>query len=231
VQGTYQTDSTSTLAMLTIEPDPTQISSNLNGIDAGNADVILHHIVVHHFPGSGVVAGPLGRLVGFFLTLVSNEWHGADSQALTTIRSSIVGLNQKTGLKVPDAALVTFNDLYGNVMGDLSSTVVGADNQSSPALFLNDLGDFREMGDSPTIDKASPTESFNQEPQPHGDRANEGAYGDTIDAAKTPPQGGGGGGSSGGGGGGGGGCGLIGIDLLATLAFVWLWKRRRKSLR
>lgn len=40
---------------------------------------------------------------------------------------------------------------------------------------------------SPTVDAGDPAEPYNQEPNPNGVRANQGSYGDTPQASKTPP--------------------------------------------
>jgi len=216
VSGSYPTSLLSMVAMLTLE-------NGIMGLDAATADVLVRNVIVHDLGGTAFMASNGGRFQVINCTVMSNAGDGIASNAVTTIRNTVIGKNLGTGILAPSASSVSYTDAYHNAT-DFGPGLSGTGNNSSGASFVNEAGhDYTETGDSATVDHGDPVDVFSSEPLPNGGRINEGAYGNTPWAASAPS---GNGGSSGTGGGGGGGCGFTGLESILVLALVRVLSRR-----
>lgn len=83
----------------------------------------------------------------------------------------------------------TYNDFFGNTSGVYEDTVFPFVTESAN-LLLDPLLDALSVPSvcSPTVDAADPTADFSLEPEPNGDRANQGHLGGTADAVPTLPD-------------------------------------------
>ncbi len=82
-----------------------------------------------------------------------------------------------------------YNDFFGNTSGVYEDTVFPFVTQTAN-LSLNPLLDALSVPSicSPTVDAADPAADFSLEPEPNGDRANQGHLGGTADAVQTLPD-------------------------------------------
>jgi outer membrane protein assembly factor BamB len=185
------------------------VTNGTTGIDAGAADVVIHHVVVHSIQGSGIVGGAAGSLEVRNCTVMENAADGVQAQAAATVvRNTVAGLNGGYGIWAPEGAAVSYNDAWDNAAGDYAFASWGPANQSAAAVFVDPSdGTYLEAVGSPTVDAGDPADEYDLEPAPNGGRINQGAYGNTPYAAKSfVPSGAAGGGGGGGGGGGLGAC-------------------------
>lgn len=195
------------------------ITGGAVGVTAGTADVLLDHLVVHHMTSHGAAGAAGGRLRAINCTFVDNGGDGLRALGAGSARNSLFGGNTGIGLNVPPGASSTYNAAFGNGGGNYGAGVTGTGNGSSAALFVDAPGfDYTEATGSPSIDAGDPADAFAAEPDPNGGRINQGAFGNTPWAGRSPPP------SGGGGGGGGGGCGLTGLEPL----LLFLLRRRRQ---
>lgn len=212
------------------------VNGGSTGIDAGNAEVRIDHVVVHGVDGAGIRAAAQAILEIVNVTIMDNNGDGIESaSSVATIVNSIVAMNQGVGIDVPAAAIVEYNDAYYNLGGEWARAPLGLGNVSTAGAWREDPPEpeYYEAEGSAAVDAGAPPEhpfgDYANEPSPNGGRVNLGAYGNTSQAARStqvaevPPPGGDGGGDvpedgggsgetagtqspGGGGGGGGGGC-------------------------
>lgn len=226
VNGTYGVDPVAEIAYLTI-------TNGGIGIDAGNADVYVHHVVMHTLSSDAIVGSAGGRLRVEFATISGNGGDGiSGTSPITSVSGCILEQNGGFGADLPPAATVSYTDFYLNALGPLGGPVVETGNLSLMPVFIDAA--FHVQDGSVTVDKGDPAMPVTQEPSPNGGRVNMGAYGDTPEAALTVgggftggPSGGTVGttpGSSpgGGGGGGGGGCGLSSVGVMPSWLSLWV---------
>jgi hypothetical protein len=189
-------------------------------VDAGSADVILDHVVIHHVTGHAVSSNAGGRLRAVHCTIASNGGDGLRASGLSTVRHCIVVKNAGTGLNLAAGADAEYNDVFQNTVANYGAGITGNGNISVPAAFLNEAAsDYRDASASPTVDAGDPADPVGSEPAPNGGRINQGVTGGTVWAATTPqavPWGGGGHKKR---------CGLLGPELLLPL--LWLRFRGR----
>jgi outer membrane protein assembly factor BamB len=215
VGGTYGIDPSSEIGGLTI-------GSGASGIDAGDADVWIHHVLVHGMTGDAIVGSAAGQLLIQNVTLTSNGGTGVrGAGSLTVVDSSIIDANGGYGVELPAGAEVRYSDLYGNVLGDVAGSPTLTGNISAAPIYAD--GAYHEDRASPTVDAGNPALPYDQEPDPDGGRINQGAYGNTAEATST----------SGGGGGGSGGCSIAGLSAggTATIPALALFVAALAALR
>jgi hypothetical protein len=218
VQGSYPTDPTSTISNLTI-------TSGSIGVDAGTADVLLQHVIIHHVTSHGAASGAGGRLQAVNCTIMSNGGDGIRALGTAAVRNCVVGKNLGAGLNVPAGALINYDDAYANGTADYPAGVGGAGNQTAAAVFLDEAANnYIEDSSSPTVDAGDPLDDYSKELAPNGNRINQGAFGNTRWAASrgaTPgPV------PSGSSRGHHGGCGLLGLDAVLLLSLCRRLRRR-----
>jgi len=103
----------------------------------------------------------------------------------STIVNNIIVHNLHAGISVSSAALISYNEVWNNYP-DYDRGRAGRTNISLPAAFRDaDNNDFHLPAYSPLIDRGDPASSYQNEPQPNGDRINLGAYGNTPEAAAS----------------------------------------------
>jgi hypothetical protein len=218
VQGSFPANPTSAIGNLTI-------TGGTVGVDAGTADVLLDHVIIHHMSSHGASSAAGGRLRAVNCTVMSNGGDGLRALGTSSIRNCIVGKNLGAGLNAPAGATVTYDNVYGNGISDYPAGVTGPGNLTAPAAFVNEAGNnFVEDPLSTTVDTGDPVDVFIRELAPNGGRINQGAFGNTRWAAGkgTAP------GTGGGGHRGGGGCGLTGLEAVALLVLLSLRQRRNR---
>lgn len=190
------------------------ISGGTGGIKVSAGDVYVHHVIVHDSASHGIEALAGTKLMVVNTTILNNAGSGIRSAAPeTTVRNNICGNNTGVGIETVAGSQVTYNDSYSNAASNYSGPT-GTGNLSSPASFTAaSMVDqtYLEQSNSSSVDAGDPADPFFNEPSPNGGRINQGAYGNTVYAAKTPPAAVV---TEAGGGGGGGGC------YLATAALA-----------
>jgi subtilisin-like proprotein convertase family protein len=215
VQGSFPADPTSTISDLTL-------TGGTVGVDAGTADVFIHHLIIHHVTSHGVASAAGGRLRAVNCTILSNGGDGVRAVSTAEVRNCIVGRNGGAGLNVPAGAVVNYDDVYANGTSDYPAGAGGTGNLTAPAIFVDEpSNNFIESSGSPTVDSGDPLDAFPKELAPNGARINQGAFGNTRWAASTPAPGGG---SRGG-------CGLLGPEGLGFALLSALLNRRRRERR
>ncbi len=218
VQGSFPADPTSTIGNLTV-------TGGTIGVDAGTADVLLDHVIIHHASSHGASSAAGGRLRAVNCTVMSNGGDGLRALGTASVRNCIVGKNLGAGLNVPVGSTVTYDNVYGNGISDYPAGVTGPGNLTAPATFVDEAANkFFEDPLSSTVDTGDPLDVFIKELAPNGGRINQGAFGNTRWAAQkgTAP------GTGGGGRRGGGGCGLTGLEAVALLVLLSLRRRRNR---
>ncbi|MBF0384381.1 MAG: right-handed parallel beta-helix repeat-containing protein [Candidatus Omnitrophica bacterium] len=184
-------------------PNSVGILSNSNTV---NEQVIIRNNLITNF-GNGIQAeGQLfrGTIVNNTITGLTNTQGKAISTALyytplsVSIRNNVVFNNRGRGIVTKlttdrdQNVTVSYNDVYLNDSGDYQTgRATLANNISEDPLFVDAAnGDFHEQNFiSPVIDQGDPADPYSLEPNYNGGRVNIGAYGNTIEAAKTtkPP--------------------------------------------
>jgi len=188
------------------------------GLDTGAADAHLRHLVIVKNGGDGVVGGPGGAIDAVHLTVADNGGHGLSFFGLAALRNSIVSGNGGFGVSALNGAAVSYSDFFDNVLGSGTAGV-----QSVPVAYLDPATlDYRVPEGAATSDAGDPFDPFEAEPEPNGNRADQGAFGNTGEAPISRKAG-----SSSGGGGG---CGAIGLEALLLLALLRL-KKKPPALR
>ena len=82
--------------------------------------------------------------------------------------------------------LLDYNDVWDNTIANYSNCQPGTNSISLNPEFKNpNINDYHLLSSSPCIDSGDPLSTFSFEPEPNGGRINMGAYGGTLDAAKT----------------------------------------------
>jgi hypothetical protein len=218
IQGNFPADPTSTISNLTL-------TTGTVGVDAGTADVFIHHLIIHHVTSHGVASAAGGRLRAVNCTIMSNGGDGVRALSTTEVRNCIVGRNGGAGLNVPAGALVNYDDVYASGTSDYPAGVGGAGNLTAPAVFMGEpANNFIEDSSSPSVDAGDPLDAFSEELAPNGSRINQGAFGDTRWAASAAVAAPSVAASSHHGG-----CGLLGLDAAGLLALIALLQRRRRA--
>lgn len=130
-------------------------------------------------------------------SLTDADTHGtAVGRSSLAVSNSIVASNTGFALGGPTPAGApnlsiesAYNDFFGNTSGIYENTVFPFVVQTGN-LFLDPLLDALSVPSvcSPTVDAADPTADFGLEPEPNGDRANQGHLGGTADAVQTLPD-------------------------------------------
>jgi len=142
-------------------------------------------------------------------TVLGNKGDGVDS--CSTIQNNIIVQNWCYGIR--SSTVLKYNDVWGNLSGNYSGVVPGqTDTHENPLFAVEGYWDADDMwveGEyhlksvagrwnpnshiwindavtSPCIDAGDPTGGYFYEPEPNGGRINQGAYGGTICASKSP---------------------------------------------
>ncbi len=180
------------------------VTGGSTGIDAGAADVLLRHLQVVRLHGDGVLAGQAGRLEAVFLTVADNGGNGLTlSSPSSSLRSLVVTRNRGFGIL---GASARGSSVVANGLGE--------DAGAGPILFIDaESLDYREAAGSTSIDAGDPGDPFEQEPADGGRRANQGAFGNTPEAASSEQDGGA--------------CGSLGLEALLLWGLLALRGRRR----
>ncbi len=211
-----------------VEISNLSVTYGTTGIEAGTADLNLHHTVIYQINGDGLTAGFGGRLDAENNTICHNVGRGISvmtEPAEARIHNNLVGENGG-GVYVEAGSIIDYNQAWGNAPEEnYGAGLAGQENGTEASLFTDiGAGDYTVLAGSAAIDGGDPEDSYAMEPVPNGDIRNLGAYGDTIWAANTAlePEGGIGNAPPSGGGGGGGGCGAMGLDFLVMLGLLRL---------
>jgi hypothetical protein len=145
------------------------------------------------------------------------------------VKNSVIGKNGGYGIDAPQGVSLSYNDVYGNWLGNYSAGLeAGTGSISKAAIFRDEAGsDYRMQSQSPTVDAGDPADEYYREPPPNGERINQGAFGNTEDAAPSPSkpelvgtQ------ESGSRGGGGGGCYIATASMVDTATLSRLYRFR-----
>ena len=193
-----------------------------SGLFAASAGALLRHLVVARNTGIGIVSEPGGLLSAVHVTVADNGEDGLALAGAAALRNCIVSGNGGFGVVAANGSDVTYSDLFGNAFG---SGVVGG--MDAPVTFIDAAAlDYRVSPGSSTIDQGDPADPVDAEPAPNGSRANQGAYGNTVDAelsavplkSAMPADGGP---STGGA------CGATGLESLLLLGLIAAARRRR----
>ncbi|MBF0385354.1 MAG: right-handed parallel beta-helix repeat-containing protein [Candidatus Omnitrophica bacterium] len=106
-----------------------------------------------------------------------------------SIRNNIISDNSEYGIRVSlhnYSGSLDYNNVWGNGV-NYDAIDPGVHDISSDPLFLNgELSGFLLLGNSPSIDTGDPSDPYNNEPSPNGERINQGSYGNTALATKKP---------------------------------------------
>ena len=121
------------------------------------------------------------------------------------ITNNIIANNGGYGINYMDTiepTTISYNDVWGNSLGNYNNTSAGTGDISEDPLFADpDNNDFHLKSEagrwngsawvcdtetSPCIDAGDPNSSYSNEIYPHGQRINIGAYGNTIYASRSP---------------------------------------------
>jgi hypothetical protein len=146
-------------------------------------------------------------------TIVGNKSSGVRVNGTSTLANNIIVNNGSYGVDKHGGGTLTlkYNNIWGNGSGNYYDTAPGGtDTHSNPRFAVNgywDLDGYWVEGDyhlksvagrwsgsgwindaitSPCIDAGDPTSGYFTEPEPNGDRINQGLYGDTVYASKSP---------------------------------------------
>jgi len=143
-------------------------------------------------------------------TIIGNKLNGISSDFNKPIENCIITLNGGFGISSAPSAILKYNNIWGNLAGNYSITTPGTtDTHENPQFLDNgswnidnwvegeyflksEAGRWTETGwvndiiTSPCIDAGDPTTGVFFEPAPNGDRVNQGAYGGTDKASKSP---------------------------------------------
>ncbi|MBN1895374.1 right-handed parallel beta-helix repeat-containing protein [bacterium] len=108
--------------------------------------------------------------------------NGADSVA---IFNNIVTNNDGFGMiGKPDGIRMKYNNVWNNGCGDYSGLSGGVGDISADPMYLDrQNGNFHLNPRSPSVDAGDPSSEYANEPDPNGDRINQGCYGNTPEAA------------------------------------------------
>jgi len=193
------------------------------GIAAASADLLVVNVLVHHVSSHGISAGLGSRLTGVNCTLAHNGGDGVVALNQAFLRNVIAASNVGFGINAPAASsLVTYCDSYGNPSGNYTAGIVNGSDFSVPVAFTNEAAnDYTELFGAVSIDAGDPNDPFALEPTYNGGRINQGAFGNTEWAGRSPPP------PPLSKGGGGGGCGLTGLEVVGLLALLRMGRRRR----
>ena len=144
-------------------------------------------------------------------TIESNTIHGNSDDGIfiitgenTAIKNNIIVNNEKYGIEDEIGNTTSsYNNVWNNTNGNYSNVSAGAGDISVDPLFADPAnedfhlkstaGRWTESGwvytdteDSPCIDAGDPVDDYGSEPEPNGGRINIGAYGNTVEASKSP---------------------------------------------
>jgi len=165
------------------------------GIDTGDADVRLRNLQIVQIAGPGIVTGSMGAVDGAFLTVADNAGDGIVARTpLAAFRGIIAARNGGAGLAGRPDAAVTYSAFFANTLGPASPGIAIDDtpgapprgNRSIPMAFRDPASfDYRERTGDAAVDAADPDDPWDEEPEPNGLRANQGAFGNTPYAAKS----------------------------------------------
>jgi hypothetical protein len=108
------------------------------------------------------------------------------SAGLVRVRNSIVAYNRTAFWAAEQGMLVSrYNDLFDN-MSDNHNTPLGVGDLSSAVVFADAArDDFHLVGPQASTDHGDPVDGVGDEPAPHGDRVNLGAFGGTAEAEQS----------------------------------------------
>lgn len=173
IQGSYGVDPPSRVSALTVTDGGT-------GIDAQGAEVSVDHVVVHGVTATAIAGSTGGRLHVENCTLTDNGGDGVSAGGLTSVTSSIIDRNGGAGVR--GSASVSYTTLAANGSGESTG---------EPADYVDAA--YHERDGSATVDGGDPALEWVLEPAPNGSRINQGAYGNTKEAALsatpgTPPE-------------------------------------------
>lgn len=127
---------------------------------------------------------------------------GADVENIV-VKNNIVVNNEHYGIY--GEVISSYNNVWNNKMGNYGGGASqGTGDISADPLFADPHGDFHLKSEagrwdgsrwveddvtSPCIDAGDPKDDFSKEPEPNGGRINMGAYGNTVEASKSPGTG------------------------------------------
>lgn len=197
-------------------------------VDAG-ADVVLEQLVLRD-AGDGLAVGMGARVVARNLTVVDGRSRGllVLPGGRLELASSLV-LDCGVGLEAGGDVTTSYCSIAGRGAARIGHSPSPTDRVVVPRFVDRAAFDLREVPTSPTIDAGDPQAPIGDEPAPHGDRVNLGAFGGTDEAATTTALT-----QTGGSSGGGGGCALSpvaparsGLPALLLLGALLLVRRRR----
>ncbi|MDD4351567.1 MAG: right-handed parallel beta-helix repeat-containing protein [Candidatus Gracilibacteria bacterium] len=125
---------------------------------------------------------------GVFGISIRGDVDPEDQPDTNTIKNSIITMNDSTELTVSNAngTILDYNNIYDTDNKELSGISADANSISADPLFLNNsTPDIHLNSVSPSRDAGNPSSSYTNEPEPNGNRINQGAYGNTIEAASS----------------------------------------------
>ena len=187
------------------------------GISAPTSPLAVINVVIHHNSNNAIAAGV--SLSAINCTLAHNGGNGVVSFSTTVIRNVIAASNATFGINVPAAtSFVTYCNAYNNSPGnDYAAGITNGTTFSIPVTFTNEAAnDYTELPGAVSVDTGDPLDVFALEPTYNGGRINQGAFGNTEWAGRSPAPAG----PPPKGKGGGGGCGLTGFEGVALLALL-----------
>ncbi len=173
-----------------------RVTGGTVGIEVGTVpgdspQVFLEHVIVSRTTGDAVHGGSGGSLTASFVTIANNGGDGIDAAlASSVVRDSIAARNGGVGVRNSGGAgtvRTEFTCISSNAGGAWAGPVQNTVWHQGPPRFVNEASeDYQSLASCPTIDRANPASPFGAEPSPNGGRANQGAFGDTSFATRTP---------------------------------------------
>ncbi|MFH1022274.1 MAG: PQQ-binding-like beta-propeller repeat protein [Planctomycetota bacterium] len=167
-------------------------------ISSDAQDVVVRNVIVTgNGAGVRVKTGAGAEVVN--VTAADNLGDGVvvvgGGATAVSLRNLLVATNGGRGIAA-DAGMVvavTYSSLWGNPEGNLSNVQTGAGTLAGEAgeVAFVDRGErgFHEPQGSVAVDGGFPEDDYANEPLPSGNRVNQGAYGNTSEAATTLPPG------------------------------------------
>ncbi len=162
------------------------ISGGTVGVSVIDSIGFVKNCVIHHVAGNGVSANSKAELLVVNCTVADNAQDGINSSTTkTTVRNTLVSKNKGKGIASAGGS-ITYNNSVGNSLDNYPTGISGLGNISLIVEFID--ADYLEDSASPGVDAGDPEDDYANEPQPNGSRINQGAYGNSLNAAKTPKK-------------------------------------------
>ena len=163
-------------------------------LDGGPVESLIKNAIARNNANYGIITSYDNSVRVINNTTVNNQygvWISSTSTALATvtIENNIVTSNSICGVgeHTSSAATVTtaYNDVWNNAT-DLYNVSGGAGAISQDPAFIDaNSQNYHLHFASPCIDAGNPLTDWSKEPSPNGDRVNQGAYGNTAEAAPS----------------------------------------------